>query len=1130
MERFVYMEKSKAEREGPEKRAQRLMATVADTVETLAVLPSRRYGVAEWLMTHRLLLSHPPPRLLTPATTTTTSAASTPSSLSSSPSSIPSTPPSLTPSPTVGASSASSSSGSTATSTASVAASSSGGAEGAVSQPSLQAVLGEEGELVLDELVALAGRFNLLVKAFRDSPLFGQHAFNPRRRRVLQQLNNHLHHRYVNLLHLLADPDATLPSLHLGLLHDPAVRAFWQAATPHFMLGWAEFLQQWELQFPAWPPAYSQQLQEVLDFSGSGFVSAYQFGQFVQGFGPFADLPTNFVEVVKQPWFHGYISFQDTVRLLSQEPVGTFLIRQREMLPGTFALCFVMPRNKVFQIPITPNEPHGFKLKDDNDQYVEFKQLEEIVGAYQQLLRVPFSSSVNREPWFFGDLSGAETVGLLTGLPPGTFLVRFSAQHAHCLSAAYVDPSGDITHALITKSSLGYHHGDDDVFPTLHALLAAYQAVLVHPCVEPDLVQQLCEEVRTQARIFKAAEDAADSRDDADDGEVVEGKKKMPHKVFGESLVDTMRNNTKYPIPYVAEQCILYLNQHIKLPQLFLTPATQSEVDQLKELFNKGRDVDLFLCTNPHLIAALLLEYLRELPEPLLCADGLFQGFMGVPKLPEEQQAPELAGLVAKLPEEHVQVLRYLFQLFQRLARPELAKDNAFDAEEVSNVVGPCILRDPNANGRPPSKREAKHIVLLTKMIIAAPHTFIPRLDTVSLDWVEGDGIVLTPNRRQVKSGTKEKLVETLYSPGELNSSSVPAYVPKFMLTYRSFMTGKELLTILMRKFEELQEKGDDDSRKKILRICNFLKQWSEECYYEFQADEELMNEYKNFVGSILEKNLLSFMLSSIDKLHQPKSKTLVFTTPAPRSLWNKNKGPITKVLHIKALEVARQMTLIDFDLYCKIRPRELCEGAWTKEDRYTTAPNIMNLVHRFNLVVRWIVTQIVQAKNSSKREAIIAKWIDVANYFRELNNFNGVNEVLAAMGSAAVLRLESFKKKENHPVLRELREMLQPTGNYKAFRKVLKQANPPLVPFVGCFQTDLVFIEDGNKILLPNGHTHFAKCYKVAAVIQQIQQYQQTPYNLAVVPAIRDFLLNINPLTEEECWNLSLALKPLGT
>jgi hypothetical protein len=39
-----------------------------------------------------------------------------------------------------------------------------------------------------------------------------------------------------------------------------------------------------------------------------------------------------------------------------------------------------------------------------------------------------------------------------------------------------------------------------------------------------------------------------------------EGKKKMLHKVFGESLAETMRNNPQYPIPYVAKQCVLYLN------------------------------------------------------------------------------------------------------------------------------------------------------------------------------------------------------------------------------------------------------------------------------------------------------------------------------------------------------------------------------------------------------------------------------------------------------------------------------------------------------------------------------------------------------------------------------------------
>jgi len=60
--------------------------------------------------------------------------------------------------------------------------------------------------------------------------------------------------------------------------------------------------------------------------------------------------------------------------------------------------------------------------------------------------------------------------------------------------------------------------------------------------------------------------------------------------------------------------------------------------------------------------------------------------------------------------------------------------------------------------------------------------------------------------------------------------------------------------------------------------------------------------------------------------------------------------------------------------------------------------------------------------------------------------------------------------------VLRDLCELMKPSGSYKTYRKVLQQANPPLVPYVGCFQTDLVFIEDGNKILLPNGQIHFAK------------------------------------------------------
>lgn len=239
MERFVYMEKSRADRERPA--GQRLASTVGDTVEVLASLPPRRYAVTEWLLTHRLLLSHPPPPSAppTPGAPVHHSSPSTgpggggggghnegqSASLSS-----------RTSSPSASSSSSSSSSlllsaGGGGKDRAALAMS--GGAEGQV----------EEG-LAMEELITLAGRFNSLVKGWRDGPgTVGapgnggtaahrhHHALNPRRRRVLQQLNNHLLCRYSLLL---PDPASSPPRQKLeALITDPAGLAFWTGATPY---------------------------------------------------------------------------------------------------------------------------------------------------------------------------------------------------------------------------------------------------------------------------------------------------------------------------------------------------------------------------------------------------------------------------------------------------------------------------------------------------------------------------------------------------------------------------------------------------------------------------------------------------------------------------------------------------------------------------------------------------------------------------------------------------------------------------------------------------------------------------------------------------------------------------------
>ena len=56
----------------------------------------------------------------------------------------------------------------------------------------------------------------------------------------------------------------------------------------------------------------------------------------------------------------------------------------------------------------------------------------------------------------------------------------------------------------------------------------------------------------------------------------------------------------------------------------------------------------------------------------------------------------------------------------------------------------------------------------------------------------------------------------------------------------------------------------------------------------------------------------------------------------------------------------------------------------------------------------------------------------------------------------------------------------------------------------------------------------NFDKRRRIATVIKEIKQYQQTPYNFNVVPVIKGFLLAGGEYVDEnECYKLSLLREP---
>lgn len=66
---------------------------------------------------------------------------------------------------------------------------------------------------------------------------------------------------------------------------------------------------------------------------------------------------------------------------------------------------------------------------------------------------------------------------------------------------------------------------------------------------------------------------------------------------------------------------ILFIFSGLRVLGIFRVGASKKRMKQLRDEFDSGRDVKLNESHNPHEVGALLKEYFRDLPEPLLTRD-----------------------------------------------------------------------------------------------------------------------------------------------------------------------------------------------------------------------------------------------------------------------------------------------------------------------------------------------------------------------------------------------------------------------------------------------------------------------------------------------------------------------------
>ncbi|XP_037634752.1 ras-specific guanine nucleotide-releasing factor 2 isoform X5 [Sebastes umbrosus] len=317
-------------------------------------------------------------------------------------------------------------------------------------------------------------------------------------------------------------------------------------------------------------------------------------------------------------------------------------------------------------------------------------------------------------------------------------------------------------------------------------------------------------------------------------------------------------------------------------------------------------------------------------------------------------------------------------------------------------------------------------------------------------------------------------------------------------------------------------------------RVLNVLRHWVSKHSQDFEMNGEL----KMSVVCLLEE-----VLRDPDLLPQERKATANILSALSQDEQDDAQLRIEDILQmadcpkaecfesLSAMELAEQITLLDHIVFRSIPYEEFLGQGWMKVDKTERTPYIMKTSQHFNDMSNLVASQIMTHTDVGSRANSIEKWVAVADICRCLNNYNGVLEITSALNRSAIYRLKKTwakVSKQSKALSDKLQKTVSSEGRFKNLRETLKNCNPPSVPYLGMYLTDLAFIEEGTPNFTEEGLVNFSKMRMISHIIREIRQFQQTPYRIEHQPKVTQYLLDKTLIMDEDTlYDLSLKIEP---
>lgn len=244
---------------------------------------------------------------------------------------------------------------------------------------------------------------------------------------------------------------------------------------------------------------------------------------------------------------------------------------------------------------------------------------------------------------------------------------------------------------------------------------------------------------------------------------------------------------------------------------------------------------------------------------------------------------------------------------------------------------------------------------------------------------------------------------------------------------------------------------------------------------------------------------------------------------------------------------LAQQFTLIEKDALNEIDWKDLIEMRWknsTTDSRSwvdflrTSEPRGVEVViARFNLVVKWAVSEVVLTLNMEERVRTLIKYIHIAAHCRKYRNFATMTQLTVALTSKDLSRLtKTWANVPNQDlqVLKQLEDLVTPTHNFHNLRAEMEGAGADqgCIPFVGIYTHDLLVNSERPSQIASTPTTeplvNFERCRTDATIIKNLLRLLEASqlYRFLPIEGITERCLWLAALSDQEINNYGKAIQ----